>query len=120
MKSYNNFDLLHCASPDRAGSQYKMNTRLLDIIENLGMLTNSFIVINSGYRTISHNKKVGGVAKSSHLFGGAVDIACHSSALRFLIVKYAIQLGVRRIGLGQNFIHIDIDESKPMDIIFHY
>lgn len=34
------------------------------------------IVINSGYRSVSHNAVVGGVSDSNHTRGTAVDIAC--------------------------------------------
>lgn len=34
------------------------------------------IVINSGYRSVSHNANVGGVSDSNHIRGTAIDVAC--------------------------------------------
>ena len=34
--------------------------------------------ITSGYRSVSHNKKIGGVQNSSHLIGKACDISVKS------------------------------------------
>jgi len=71
----------------------------------------SSIPITSGYRCIKHNKEIGGVDCSEHVFGMALDIACTDKD--DLIKKYEILQSVNpdlRIGLypNKNFIHMGI------------
>ena len=68
--------------------------------------------ITSGYRCPIHNKAVGGSPTSSHLKGWAVDIACMSDYQRMKIVRALIELDMHRIGVGKDFIHVDIDPGK--------
>lgn len=52
-----------------------MDSKLLMGLELLRYrLNDNAIVINSGYRNPSHNKKVGGAKNSQHLYGKAADI----------------------------------------------
>lgn len=37
------------------------------------------IVITSGYRSVTHNRRVGGARNSNHLRGLAIDVACPPS-----------------------------------------
>jgi len=76
--------------------------------------------VNSGYRCAAHNEAVGGVGNSSHIAGHAVDIRCGSSMVRFKILSALIACGFRRIGIGENFIHVDDDTSKLEDVIWTY
>jgi uncharacterized protein YcbK (DUF882 family) len=79
-------------------------------------------VINSGYRTKEHNKKVGGVPNSAHLSGLAVDIRARTGAEAYAIIKSAMEVGIKRIGINRNsqFVHLDIDYSKPNPTIYEY
>lgn len=79
-------------------------------------------VITSGLRTEEHNARVGGVPGSAHVAGKAVDIACPNSAARFKIVDSLLASGARRIGISGkgNFVHIDVDHSKPQNLIWTY
>ena len=79
-------------------------------------------VINSGYRTVAHNKAVGGVANSSHLSGLAVDLRARNGAESYGIIKAAMEVGIKRIGINRkkNFIHLDIDSTKPSPTIYEY
>lgn len=76
--------------------------------------------ITSGYRCIKHNKKVGGVANSSHIDGSAVDIYCDNDSDRFKIILGLLIAGFTRIGIGKDFIHCDIDAKKSPDVIWKY
>jgi len=69
-------------------------------------------VITSGYRCPKHNKEVGGVKNSAHMSGLAVDIVVPDNVARLNILKGLIIAGFRRIGIGKDFIHADIDKSK--------
>lgn len=53
-----------------------VDDRLVDVLERIRTACgNRPVSIYSGYRTEAYNKKCGGVAKSQHLYGTAVDIA---------------------------------------------
>ena len=73
--------------------------------------------INSGFRCLKHNEKIGGVKDSSHCKGLAVDIACNDDKRRFFIVSALISVGFKRILIYDTFIHVDIDLEKPNPII---
>jgi uncharacterized protein YcbK (DUF882 family) len=74
--------------------------------------------ITSGVRDLYSNKQVNGIKDSSHLKGLAADILCENSTQRFFIEKGAYMAGFRRIGKGDNHVHLDIDPEKPQDISF--
>lgn len=76
--------------------------------------------INSGLRSATKNKDVGGVSNSAHTRGYAADIACTNSANRWKIITSALKVGFKRIGCGETFIHLDCDPTLPKEVIWHY
>ena len=77
--------------------------------------------INSGLRTKEENDALkDSVSDSAHLSGLAVDIACTESAKRFKMIEVALKNGIKRIGVGKTFVHLDIDETKPQSVVWHY
>jgi len=76
--------------------------------------------ITSGFRTVEHNKKVGGSSRSSHLLGYAIDIYCENSKKRFLMLEALLDAGFTRIGIADNFIHVDADPEKSDLVIWTY
>ena len=82
----------------------------------------SVIIINSAFRCEKHNKdpKVGGSDTSSHLVGLAADIKCEYSTYRYHLLSALLQAGFKRIGIGEKFIHVDLDETKPQKVIWDY
>jgi uncharacterized protein YcbK (DUF882 family) len=91
--------------------------KLMEQLEALRTELGTPIFINSGYRSPSHNKAVGGVSNSQHLYGKASDIRTltHSpSQIKNAIEKLIsegkmIQGGV---GLYPTFVHYDIRGVK--------
>ena len=77
-------------------------------------------VITSGYRCPIANEKAGGKSKSAHLLGKGVDIYCNHSYQRWLIVEAAIKHGFKRIGIGSNFVHLDVDDALPIPRLWTY
>lgn len=69
------------------------------------------ITINSAYRTEAYNKKVGGAAKSHHLFGRAFDIVVKGRTPEE-VAQYAQSLGINGIGLYSGFVHADNRNKK--------
>ena len=79
-------------------------------------LADTPFIITSGYRCSKHNQEVGGVKDSAHVLGLAVDIAVPDNVARLHILRGLIIAGFRRIGIGKDFIHADIDKSKPNNL----
>ena len=77
------------------------------------------IRISSGCRCKAHNARVGGVPDSAHVGGYAVDIQITNSADRLRIVK-ALMRYFDRIGIDKQFVHVDIDPSKPGPAMWVY
>lgn len=74
-------------------------------------------VINSAYRSVEYEKKKGRKGTSQHCLGKAVDIRCRTNAERYRILASLLVAGFRRIGIGTNFIHVDVgypDASQPV------
>lgn len=113
--NYSEFD-----SPDLKGSGNKMDAKLLMMLDRIRDIVGEPIIITSGFRTLEHNKAIGGVDGSSHTKGLAVDIAIRNSRMRFKLINAILQVGINRIGIADNFIHIDIDPNKDKDVIWTY
>jgi len=101
-------------------SIHDMHPRLLEMLDVARFHAGMPIVITSAYRTVDHELKQGRDGSSSHTKGVAVDIASASSRHRFVIVSALLKAGFRRIGIGPDFIHVDIDGDKTQDLIWHY
>jgi len=90
-----------------------VGVELLEILEDIREHFNKPVIINSGYRTIEYNKKIGGVANSKHCAGIASDIKINGIAPKeiysYLDSKYNSKYG---IGLYNTFVHIDTRENK--------
>lgn len=69
--------------------------------------------INSGYRCAKHNAdpKVGGSPSSHHVKGMAADIRVEGVTPQE-VAKYAESIGIQRIGLYDNFVHIGSGTEK--------
>jgi len=74
------------------------------------------MIITSGYRCPAHNKEVDGVEDSPHMKGLAADIKCEDSSHRFMLMKAFFKVGFTRIGVYHDFIHVDLDETKPQKV----
>ncbi len=107
-------------SPDELGSHKNMKPSFMRKLKQARDFAGTPFTINSGHRTTSHNKKVGGKIDSSHLDGLAGDISCSNSRQRALILSSVIRAGFNRIGIGKTFIHVDNDPSKPKDVFWMY
>lgn len=77
-------------------------------------------IITSGYRCKKHNKVVGGKINSEHLTGEAADIVAANSFDRFKIIDAALKTGFRRIGIGEDFIHLGSSLYLPQQVIWVY
>ena len=120
-----NFNLKEFDSPDLSGSGLNMDKDFLSMPDNARDIAKTPFKITSGYRTKEHNiaiyKKLGKKPiESSHLKGVACDIACSDSRARFLIINALLEAGFTRIGIANNFIHVDSDCEKSQNVIWTY
>ncbi len=114
------FEYEEFASPDVPHSGNYMDDDFLTMLDNARELAGIPFKINSGYRTIEHNDKVGGKQNSSHIVGKAVDISIRNSRERWIILDALMQVGFNRFGLANTFIHVDSDDYKDEDVIWTY
>ena len=98
----------------------QMDEDFLALLDRIREAAGIPLVLNSAYRTKEYELKQGRSGSSAHTRGLAVDIRCNTSANRFKIVRAAIGWGVRRIGIGKGFVHIDNDASLPQGVMWDY
>lgn len=94
---------------------------LQELANNLQVLRDyigvSVSVTGSGYRTKSHNKKVGGAPRSQHLTASAADINAKGYTPKSLykVIEMLINEGKMKqggLGLYNTFVHYDIRGTK--------
>lgn len=121
MKISLNFDQdeFECPCSVCNNAEFKLDNLLLDNLQEVRTKIDKPLVITSGYRCTTHNIDVGGKKTSSHLKGRAADIATESSYYRFLLLR-SLLTKFNRIGIGSNFIHVDVDIEKPENLIWVY
>ena len=107
-------------SPDLEGSRSEMNSFFLSKLEKARSYSKVAFKVSSGFRTKSHNKKVGGVNASSHTIGRAVDLIADSDYKKYKIITALMKAGFNRIGVAKNFIHVDDDISKNPGRLWTY
>lgn len=111
-------------SPDTVGSGACVDPQLIYMLQQLEQKTGYpiFSSINSGVRTPYWNRKVGGVSNSSHEIPNckAVDIKASNIAVRNKLVYMAREVGFKRIGVGNTFVHLDIDINKSQNVAWGY
>lgn len=92
--------------------------RLIDLRNALGFP----LPVSSGFRCVQHNADIGGVKRSFHLLGRAVDIEVkHDQA--YQVIAKAKQFGFRGVGVSQKgnkrFIHLD-NRTQAEVTLFSY
>ena len=89
-------------------------SKLPEILQKIRAHFGCAVVINSGYRTPSYNKKVGGVSSSQHILGSAADIVVKNVSPK-KVAAYAETLLKNTGGIGiytkKGFTHIDVREK---------
>ena len=83
-------------------------------------------IVNSAARCEQHNKDERGKEDSEHLanedgYAEGVDISTTNSTVRWKVVTSAIAAGIRRIGIGDDFVHLgDGMSHKPHPVMWTY
>lgn len=97
-----------------------MDEQFMLLLDSARELAGIPFKINSAYRSPEYEKTKGRAGTSRHCFGLAVDIACYTSDYRFRIIRSLIAVGFHRIGIGSNFIHVDLGYKGSEPIIWLY
>lgn len=105
-----------CKCKDSTCDEVLIDTRLVEILQQIRDHFGVSVHVNSGYRCEDHNATVGGSKTSHHMRGMAADIRVRGVEPAE-VAKYAESIGVQRIGLYDgdaegNFVHIGSDERK--------
>lgn len=91
------------------------STELLEMLEKLRSYGGFTITINSGYRTASYNKAIGGATASQHLKGTAADVIVKKDDIPVNAEKIcclAQTLGFKGIGyISKTAVHLDMRKS---------
>lgn len=114
------FDSSEFDSPDSPGSGIKMDLAFLQKLDQLRDECNFPFHITSGYRTKEHNTKINGELHSAHLEGRAADVSIIDGLSRFKFISTAIKLGFTRIGISDNFIHVDNSTILDQNVVWLY
>ncbi len=101
-----------------------VDVELIIFLENLRRCIGKKIKINSGYRCPKQNAIDGGATYSRHLIGCAADITWGAFKTDMhpdsrLHKEYGFPKltsknwkALRGLGIGKNFIHVDVDENR--------
>lgn len=111
-----NFSWHEFGSHDGKAIPRKYMGHVRELAKNLQVLRDHIgkpIKITSGYRSPEHNKRVGGVKNSQHLFGKAADIKVSrkSTEAVYAAISDLIDQGKMSkggLGLYDTFVHYDI------------
>ena len=90
-----------------------ISDKLVDLLQKIRDHFGVAVTINSGYRTSTYNKKVGGVSNSQHVKGTAADIVV-KGVDPLTVAQYAEYLMPNSGGIGvyQTFTHVDVRTSR--------
>lgn len=88
----------------------KMDYVVVCVAQLLRDVMNQPVIINSAYRTASHNKSQGGTSQSRHLKSCALDLYIKGINPQ-TIADFAYSVGLIRVHKYSNFVHFDTDRS---------
>lgn len=91
--------------------QTLVDSRLVVYLQAIRDHFGKAVTLNSAYRCATHNKRVGGATASNHVKGMAADLTVKGVSPA-TVAKYAEHLGVKGIGLYNDFVHIDTRSAK--------
>ena len=128
MKLSEHFSLEELIASAKAKTLRLDNTPSAEHLENLRNTANCMeavrtllggkaITILSGYRGLKLNAAVGGVGKSAHTFGNAVDFICPSFGSSRDIALAVLKSGIKydQLILEPTWVHIAFDKTLRME-----
>ena len=97
------------------GGSVPMNPALVASLQLFRDYVDAPVVINSGFRCITHNVEIGGTQGSQHTFGRAVDIKLVGDMTIDDMVVVAERIHLFRmggIGRYETWLHLDVGPLK--------
>ena len=105
-----------------------VSPKLIEKLQYARYILGKSMTIISGVRCESFNASIKGSLVSSHMsnsdrIGLVVDIACTNSIDRYELVE-VVQKFFKQVGIvgehSGNFIHLDMDKTKPQEVLWTY
>lgn len=90
-----------------------IDTELVDLLQKIRDHFGKPVTINSAFRNVTYNKKIGGASKSQHIQGTAADIVVKNVKPE-LVAQYVefLMSETGGIGLYSNFVHVDVRKNR--------
>jgi zinc D-Ala-D-Ala carboxypeptidase len=117
-EDWRHFELSEFACP--CCGQNNISRPFVGLLDQARELVGVPFRVSSGVRCKAYNRQAGGRPNSEHLVGFAADILAMDSETRFLVVSAALQVGIRRIGVHQHFVHLGVSRLHDPDVLFLY
>lgn len=97
--------------------EIKIDTELVAILQTVRDHFKQPVIVNSGYRTMQHNRKVGGVKDSNHTKGKAADIVVKGYT-PLEVYEFLNEYLKNGYGLIKypNFVHVDTRAKKYREV----
>ena len=95
-----------------------LKTEMLNFINDLEQSLGYEITITSGYRSSEHPIEAKKNKPGEHTEGLAIDVAAVGGTPVYELVKHAIDLGCKRIGISRksNFVHLGLSKDRVTSI----
>jgi uncharacterized protein YcbK (DUF882 family) len=100
--------------------QVVVSPALIEVLEDIREFSGIPMTITSGFRCPEHNAAVGGAPSSAHLSGEAADFFVSGNLDRFKFLEAAFLYGAMRVGVGSDFLHIDVKQAAPQQVCWLY
>lgn len=121
MNKWKYFKLTEWTNSGHTHTVSELNTHLVDLLDIMRGECGFPFRITSGKRTKAENDNlIDAVGNSAHLTGLSVDIQCITDEQRFKMIQSAFQNGIKRIGIAKGYLHFDVDNSKPQEVVWLY
>jgi zinc D-Ala-D-Ala carboxypeptidase len=117
-KNFNAYEF-RCTCGMCKAADNKMDMDFVETLQGARDVADRPLKITSGFRCAQHLESLKRPT-SSHTLGLAVDISTIDSTARHAIVRALIRVGLSRIGIGKNFVHVDKDPDKPANVMWDY
>lgn len=77
-------------------------------------------VLSSAYRSREYEISKGRSGSGAHTEGRAFDIRCVDATQRDRIIRAALEVGFKRIGIARTFVHLDDSPNLKQNVIWVY
>ena len=112
VKLSKNFTVKEFACSDGTDTVF-ISLALVNLLQKIRDHFGKAVIINSAYRTESHNKAIGGATYSQHKYGLAADIHINGVKPKEIAAYVETLLpSSGGIGIYKSFVHVDVRRAK--------